>query len=473
MPFNTPLFLIFIIIFFVLHHFVFLKRLPRLYLILIGSFVFYAAWNYRFIVLILFSAMVDYYVAIAIFRATKQSAKNIFLAISVSTNLGLLGLFKYADFVLQSVADFLLFFGCQASMPTLGLILPVGISFYTFQSMSYTIDVYRGVFKPCKGLLQFTAGLSFFPQLVAGPILRAREILPQLKTMEKPTRADSKHGLLLITVGLTKKTIADLLAAPAAAVFDVDSATAASLSWIELFSGVLAFAGQIYGDFSGYSDMAIGIGLLLGFKIPMNFRLPYCALSPVEFWKRWHISLSTWLRDYLYISLGGKKKRRYLNIMITMMLGGLWHGAAWGFFAWGFYHGCLIIATHSLSGISFLQRFVHSQKWWIKLSKWGMTIYLMLVGWTIFRANNIDAAFNLLINLHQPDMSSISSPMTWLISQLIITALIATHILDYSVIRWGKEIESRTIAFWSLLIFLQFFCFSIGTPNQAFIYFQF
>jgi len=464
MPFNTTLFLLFFVVFFVLYSFVFLKHFPRLYLILAGSFVFYAGWNYRFIPLIIFSAVVDYYVAIAILEAKRQSIKKILLAISISANLGLLGIFKYADFALQSAADLLSFFGYQVSTPTLALVLPVGISFYTFQSMSYTIDVYRGVFMPRKGLLQFTAALSFFPQLVAGPILRARQILPQFDTMPKPTWAGSKHGLVLITIGLTKKTLADLLAAPAAAVFDIDTTTAASLSWVETFTGVLAFAGQIYGDFSGYSDMAIGIGLLLGFNIPMNFRLPYFALSPVEFWRRWHISLSTWLPDYLYISLGGKRKRRYLNIMITMVLGGLWHGAGWNFLAWGFFHGCLIVATHVLSTLQFLERFVHSRNWWIRIMKWGMTTYVVLIGWIIFRAVNIDLAFDLVMNLHRPGSLSVSSP---------IAAFTVMHVFDYIVIRYGEKIETRAALLWSSLILLQFFCFSVGTPEHAFIYFQF
>jgi alginate O-acetyltransferase complex protein AlgI len=473
MSFNTPLFLLFFVVFFVLYSFVFLKRLPRLYLILVGSFVFYAGWNYRFIPLIIFSAVVDYYVAIAIVEAMKPSTKQRLLAISISANLGLLSIFKYADFASQSVADFLSLFGYQVSPPTLALVLPVGISFYTFQSMSYTIDVYRGVFMPCKGLLQFTAALAFFPQLVAGPILRARQILPQFERMPKPTWTGSKHGLVLITIGLTKKTLADLLAAPAAAVFDVDTATAAALSWVETFTGVLAFAGQIYGDFSGYSDMAIGIGLLLGFSIPMNFRLPYLALSPVEFWRRWHISLSTWLRDYLYISLGGKRKRRYLNIMITMVLGGLWHGAAWIFLVWGFYHGCLIIATHVLSASRFFQRFVHSENSWIKFAKWGMTVYTVLIGWIIFRAANIDSAIDLIMNLHQPGSLPVSSPNALLIAELTIAAVTVMHVIDYIEIRYGEQIESRSALLWPLLILLQFFCFSTGTPEHAFIYFQF
>ncbi len=473
MPFNTPLFLVFFVVFFVLYSFVFLRRSSRLYLILIGSFVFYAGWNYRFIPLIMVSATVDYYVALAIVATNRQSLRKVLLALSISANLGLLGIFKYADFALHAVAEFLEMFGYPVSLPALALVLPVGISFYTFQSMSYTIDVYRGVFMPRKGLLQFTAALSFFPQLVAGPILRARQILPQFETMPVPTWAGSKHGLVLISVGLTKKTLADLLSGPAAAVFDTDAAAVASLSWVEIFTGVLAFAGQIYGDFSGYSDMAIGIGLLLGFTIPMNFRLPYLALSPVDFWRRWHISLSTWLRDYLYISLGGNRRRRYLNIMITMVLGGLWHGAGWNFLAWGFFHGCLIIATHGLSNAQFLQGFALSRNWWVRFVKWGTTFYAVLIGWIIFRAVNMDVAVDLVMKLHQPGSLPISPPQAWLVAQLSILAFASMHVIDYIVIRYGKRIESRVALLLSFLILLQFFCFSVGTPGHAFIYFQF
>ncbi len=279
MLFNTPIFFIFFVIFLLFYGFIFLQRKPRVYFILVASLVFYGAWNYKFIPLLVGSAVIDYFLAIAIGSATTIGRKKLFLTLSIAMNIGILALFKYADFVLQSVADLLGVFGYQASIPTLSWVLPVGISFYTFQSMSYTIDVYRGVMQPRKGLVEFTAALSFFPQLVAGPILRARQILPQFHRLPVPTWTMARHGFLLITVGVFKKTIADLLAVPAALAFD----SGHTISTLEAWTGVLAFAGQIYGDFSGYSDMAIGLALLLGFQIPLNFRLPYFAISPVDF----------------------------------------------------------------------------------------------------------------------------------------------------------------------------------------------
>ncbi|MCW9018292.1 MAG: MBOAT family protein, partial [Kangiellaceae bacterium] len=285
MIFNTPLFFLFFAIFILFYGFAFLRQKPKVYLILVGSLIFYGAWNYRFIPLLVGSGVADYFIALAIANATTQSKKKWLVTLSLVINLGILGLFKYADFVLYSVADFLLLFNYQASLPVLEWVLPVGISFYTFQSLSYTIDVYRGDMKPRKGLVEFVAALSFFPQLVAGPILRARQILPQMHKIALPTWQTAKHGILLITVGLIKKTGADLLAIPAQKAFEAKEA----ISDIELWTGVIAFAGQIYGDFSGYTDMAIGLALLLGFQIPLNFRVPYFALSPVDFWRRWHI----------------------------------------------------------------------------------------------------------------------------------------------------------------------------------------
>ena len=394
MLFNTPLFFLFFIIFLLFYGFVFLQRTPRLYLILVASLVFYGAWNYKFIPLLVGSAVADYFLALAIGAAQTQKAKKFYLTLSIAMNLGILALFKYADFAINSVADLLQVLGYSTSFPTLSWVLPVGISFYTFQSLSYTIDVYRGDMQPRKGLVAFTAALSFFPQLVAGPILRARQILPQFHRLPVPNWINIKHGFLLITVGLVKKTMADLLAAPAATAFD-----GSSVSLLETWTGVLAFAGQIYGDFSGYSDMAIGLALLLGFQIPLNFRLPYFAVSPVDFWRRWHISLSSWLRDYLYISLGGKYNR-YRNIMITMLLGGLWHGAAWTFVVWGAFHGLIITATHYLSDLRLFAGLSQSSSKWVKVIKWGITFYLVLLGWVFFRAVDLDSAWRVLVDMH-------------------------------------------------------------------------
>jgi alginate O-acetyltransferase complex protein AlgI len=282
MLFNTALFLWFFAAFFLLYSFVFLRHKPRIYLILVGSLVFYAGWNYRFIPLLVFSGVVDYAVALGLERTTRQRRRSWLLAASVATNLGILATFKYANFALESVANLAAALGYSVSLPTLSVVLPVGISFYTFQSMSYTIDVYRGRMRARRGLLPFVAALAFFPQLVAGPILRASNILPQLERLPRPSWEGTRHGLVLITAGLVKKALADLLAAPVATAFD----GAGAVSWVETATGVIAFAGQIYGDFSGYSDIAIGLGLLLGFRIPLNFRLPYFATSPVDFWRR-------------------------------------------------------------------------------------------------------------------------------------------------------------------------------------------
>jgi len=469
MLFNTPIFFLFFIIFLLFYGFVFLQKTPRLYLILVASLVFYGAWNYKFIPLLVGSAVGDYFLALAISSAQTQRAKKFYVTLSIVMNLGILALFKYADFAINSVADLLSVLGYQASLPTLSWVLPVGISFYTFQSLSYTIDVYRGDMQARKGLVAFTAALSFFPQLVAGPILRARQILPQFHKLPLPTWINVQHGFLLITAGLMKKTAADLLAIPAAKAFDGSG----SVSLLEAWTGVLAFAGQIYGDFSGYSDMAIGLALLLGFQIPLNFRLPYFALSPVDFWRRWHISLSSWLRDYLYIPLGGKYSR-YRNIMITMLLGGLWHGAAWTFVIWGAFHGAIITGTHYLSGFKLFQSLIQSKAFWIRLIKWGATFYLVLIGWVFFRASSLDSALQLLVDMHALSGSvPVAGIAAGLVLLLTIVALLLMHLMDYFIINKAEKLENKPWLFWSLLIIGQAICLMIGEPSSEFIYFQF
>ncbi len=470
MIFNTPIFFWFFCIFILFYGFIFLKQTPRVYLILIGSLVFYGAWNYRFIPLLVGSGIADYFIAQAIFQATSQANKKRWLMVSLSLNLGLLALFKYADFVLLSVADLLSAIGYNASIETLSWVLPVGISFYTFQSLSYTIDVYRGDMKPRKGLVEFVAALSFFPQLVAGPILRAKQILPQMHAIALPEWASIKHGFLLITVGLIKKTGADLMAIPAKAAFE----TTEAVSTIELWTGVLAFAGQIYGDFSGYTDIAIGIALLLGFRIPLNFRVPYFALSPVDFWRRWHISLSSWLRDYLYISLGGNRNNhRTRNVFLTMLLGGLWHGAAWTFVAWGAFHGIIITATHYLATLSVFERFRNSNSKLIQITKWAITFYLVLIGWVFFRATDLNSAINIIVNLHLFNSQVVASSHATLIFIMTVTWLLVVHIMDYYVIKGADTLERKSWLFWPLMILGQALCLFIGEPSNQFIYFQF
>jgi len=468
MLFNTPIFFVFLVVFLLFYGFVFLRHKPRIYFILVSSLVFYGTWNYRFIPLLVGSAVIDYFLAQAIGNTDDQRRKKWLLSLSVVMNLGILALFKYADFAIQSVADLLTALGYQADLGSLSWVLPVGISFYTFQSLSYTIDVYRGDMKPRKGLAEFTTALAFFPQLVAGPILRARHILPQFHRIPVPTWDMVRNGFLLITIGLFKKTIADLLAAPAAMAFDQGA-----VSLLETWTGVLAFAGQIYGDFSGYSDMAIGIAMLIGFKIPLNFRLPYFALSPVQFWQRWHISLSTWLRDYLYISLGGKFNR-IRNVMITMLLGGLWHGAAWTFVAWGAFHGLIIIATHQLGNSAAFAGFAQSQQLFNRLLKWLMTFYLVLIGWVLFRATGLESAGDILMQMHGlAGQLPASGSKALIIFALTVAALLFMHLIDYVVLNKTRQWMARWWLFWPLLILIQAICLLIGEPSNAFIYFQF
>lgn len=470
MIFNTPIFFLFFCIFILFYGFVFLQHKPKVYLILVGSLVFYGAWNYKFIPLLVGSGVADYFIAQAIANASSQQIKKFFVTLSLVINLGILALFKYADFVLQSVADFLLVFGYQASIPTLSWVLPVGISFYTFQSLSYTIDVYRGDMKPRKGLVEFVAALSFFPQLVAGPILRARQILPQMHNITLPNWESVKHGFLLITVGLIKKTGADLLAIPAQKAFEAQE----TISTLEMWTGVVAFAGQIYGDFSGYTDMAIGIALLLGFKIPLNFRVPYFALSPVDFWRRWHISLSSWLKDYLYISLGGNRNgHRTRNIFITMLLGGLWHGAAWTFVAWGAFHGFIITATHYLGSLKAFKSFSESKHWGARLTKWGITFYLILIGWVFFRAADISTAFSMLKELHLLGPGAALGQSAVLIFFIVTIWTLLVHIMDFYVLKGADKLEKKSWLFWILIVLGQGICLFIGEPSNEFIYFQF
>lgn len=315
------------------------------WMLLIASYVFYGAWDWRFLILFFITTLTDYCCALQVARSTSPRRRKSFVALSVVVNMGILGFFKYANFFSDSLAGLLAVFGVQFHPLTMAIILPVGISFYTFQSMSYTIDVYRGQLAPCRNFFDYALYVSFFPQLVAGPIERATHLLPQVLKPRRVTPGYVSEGLYLILWGYFKKVfVADNMALIVEPIFAQQTGFTGAQVWI----GALAFAFQIYGDFSGYSDIARGTARLLGFDIMRNFNLPYFSRSPQEFWHRWHISLSSWLRDYLYIPLGGNRKgrvRTYVNLMATMVLGGLWHGAAWTFVIWGTYHG-LLLAVH-------------------------------------------------------------------------------------------------------------------------------
>jgi D-alanyl-lipoteichoic acid acyltransferase DltB (MBOAT superfamily) len=314
---------------------------------LVASLVFYGWWDWRFVLLLALSALVNQVFALWIARLRPRSSSARWaLAAAVAANLGVLGWFKYYGFFVTSVVNFLGTFHLGADLPLLRIVLPLGISFLTFRVLSYVIDVYRGTLRPAS-LLDFSVYVAFFPYLAAGPIARASEFLPQLNGPRDPRRVDTSRAFFLIFGGLIKKMlIADYLATHMVnGVFT----TPGQYSSLEVLLGIVAYSVQIYCDFSAYADIAIGVSLLLGFELPDNFDAPYTAISVQDFWRRWHMTLSRWLRDYLYIPLGGNRKgraRTYLNLMITMVLGGLWHGAGWTFVFWGFLYGCALVVEH-------------------------------------------------------------------------------------------------------------------------------
>jgi D-alanyl-lipoteichoic acid acyltransferase DltB (MBOAT superfamily) len=377
------------------------EETARKVLLTTASLLFYSAWRWPYASLLLFSTVLDYHCARAIHRSVTHGRRVLFLTLSMVGNLGVLGVFKYTNFLLENVESLLGVTGLQLEVGPLPIILPLGISFYTFQTMSYTIDVFRGRLKPRGSLLDVALFVSFFPQLVAGPIMRAKHFMPQLDRNHTwdPTRA--KSGVLLMIWGMAKKLlIADALAPI------VEQAYAQP----ELFSGwalvvaTYCFAFQIYCDFSGYSDLAIGAARVLGFDVPLNFNRPYFATNITTFWRRWHISLSSWLRDYLYISVGGNRlgrSRTLVNLMLTMLLGGLWHGASWNFVIWGAIHGGML-TLHKLwlwrvgrEKVADTRRVVP----WVLLTT--INFHLVCVTWVFFRAETLDHAMAVLLRILQ------------------------------------------------------------------------
>jgi alginate O-acetyltransferase complex protein AlgI len=350
-------------------------------LLLVASVVFYAWWDWRFVGLLAVSTGVDFTIGRALHQATDATRRTRLLAGSLVVNLGILGFFKYAGFFADSLVVALQSVGLEADPLTLHIILPVGISFYTFQTLSYTIDIYRRRLQPTQSLLEFAVFVAFFPQLVAGPIERAKHFLPQVARPRTITASAMEHGLVLVTWGLFKKVVlADNAAKLADPLFDAPAAHAG----LDLWLAALAFTLQIYGDFSGYSDIARGLARWLGFDLMVNFRLPYFARGPSDFWRRWHISLSTWLRDYLYISLGGNRGtpwHTYRNLVLTMLLGGLWHGARWNFVLWGAYHGFILVLARALKPLT--ARLPDRPT--IALVQWALMFGLTVWGWVLFR----------------------------------------------------------------------------------------
>ena len=357
---------------------------PRVWLLTLASYFFYGWWDYRFCSLMLVSTLIDYIAGRRIHESTSSATRKRWLWLSMASNLSLLGFFKYYDLLAGTFNYGLssLFPQAAVSVPLLHLVLPVGISFYTFQSMSYSIDIYQKAAQPARSFMDFACYVALFPQLIAGPILRYRSLADQL--IERVHSVDKAAlGAALFVCGLAKKVIlADSMALLVPLAFSPDQAPELGAAWL----GVLGYTLQIYFDFSAYSDMAVGLGLLFGFSFPQNFHSPYKAISITDFWRRWHISLSTWLRDYLYIPLGGNRFGAlitYRNLMITMLLGGFWHGASWTFLLWGGYHG-LLLSLERMTGQA-------NPKRWIMLRRL-LTFVLVMVGWVFFRAASLSEA---------------------------------------------------------------------------------
>lgn len=379
-----------------------LPHRPRNVFLVLASYFFYACWDWRFAGLMLATTVVDYTVSHAIFRTGVATRRRRLVAVSVLFNLGILAYFKYVNFFADSMQRVLGGLGVEVQPWHLGVILPVGISFYTFQAMSYTIDVYRGRLRPLDRFIDFALYVSLFPQLVAGPIERGEHLAPQVTRKRISSWTDVQDGSWLILKGLFKKAvIADNLAPIVDAVFSQPSWTGP-----QVLIGVYAFAFQIYCDFSGYTDMARGLAKLLGYDLMLNFRLPYFAIDPSDFWRRWHISLSSWLRDYLYIPLGGGRgglKATSRNLMVTMLLGGLWHGAAWTYVVWGLYHGALLVAFRvfrRLSAVSAAPRCpVGSTQWVMSVV---VMFHLTCLGWLLFRATSLTQAGAMFASLTGP-----------------------------------------------------------------------
>ena len=364
--------------------------------LLLASYFFYGYWDWRFLSLILFSTSVDFFVAQRIAQAGDKRQKQRFLLVSLIANLGLLAVFKYLGFFVEEFNALWQALGFGDPLLGIRLILPVGISFYTFQTLSYTIDVYRGETKATRNFWDFALYVSFFPQLVAGPIERSSHLLPQMQNVRP--RCDEqrfREGLYHVLTGLFKKVIiADNMAMIANHVFN---RPASELTAPEVLIGVYAFAFQIYGDFSGYSSIAQGLAKWLGFDLMFNFNHPYFAKSPKDFWGRWHISLSSWLRDYLYIPLGGNRGSRWMtqrNLMLTMLLGGLWHGAAWTFVVWGAIHG-LWLVIHRIVEPGKGAR----DKRWVGVVKVFITFHVVCLTWLFFRAESLMQAIEMLSRL--------------------------------------------------------------------------
>jgi D-alanyl-lipoteichoic acid acyltransferase DltB (MBOAT superfamily) len=446
-------------------------------LLLVGSYFFYGWWDYRFLSLIAVSTVVDYSIARRLGVTDDERARKLLLSASALVNLGILGFFKYYGFFVDSFEQLVSGLGFDVTAPTLRIVLPIGISFYTFQTMSYTFDVYRRRIDPERNIITFGVYVAYFPQLVSGPIERAAKLLPQIQRTR--VRLDLEKiwsGGWLILTGLFKKIVlADGLAAIVSSRFDDPSAHGAA----SLLVGAFAFSIQIYGDFSGYSSIARGVSRLLGIELIRNFEQPYLSKNISQFWRTWHISLSTWLHDYLYVPLGGNRNgtwSTYRNLMLTMLLGGLWHGAAWTFVAWGGIHAALLAGHRRLGKYEPWGRPAHPRLG--DLWKIVVTFHVVTFAWIFFRANDFTRAVDYFAGLTR--LGDFASPGEFgLVADMVVVGIFALVMLAMDLVDRNRK-ENEPLTRWSPifigviagLIIAGLLVFGGGTP-EPFIYFQF
>jgi alginate O-acetyltransferase complex protein AlgI len=455
------------------------RKYQHLFIVLMSCYFYWYSGGIL-IVLLFYTLLMDYYLGKVIYECNSKAKKKFFFIVSVVGNLGLLFVFKYFNFMLKVIEYFSALFHGSLNLPTVNLILPIGISFYTFCSISYTFDIYRGHLKPCNSLVQYAFFITFFPHLVAGPILRASKFLPQLRKKIRVLPDNFRQGIINILIGLIKKVvIADNVAMFVNSYF---ASTGNYHSSIPVFLGALAFGIQIYCDFAGYSQIAIGLAQILGIKLPMNFDAPYSASSIQEFWNKWHISLSTWLRDYVYIPLGGNRKgkfRTYLNLLLTMLIGGLWHGAAWNFLFWGFYQGMLLVIHRFFQSLRITNMFTYLQKFGLVLSVL-ITQFFVFLGWLIFRVGDVHVLSYCVRKYVFWDFTNGWTEFIRLLSlypiPLFFMALfIVGHFTNYVTKRRLEEILRKDYFYW--VLFLVVGClalFFLAAPQTIqFIYFQF
>lgn len=495
MVFNSYTFVAFFAIMLILHNLPISWKAKKINLLL-ASYIFYAAWNPPFILLLWLSTVVDFFVGRALYTQPNIHKRRLLLVVSLIGNLGMLCFFKYGGFLLENFVHLTNLLGIDYHPAKPNIILPAGISFYTFTTLCYTIDMYKKESKPVKSILDFSLFVTFFPHLVAGPIVRPPQLVPQFETPRKATKQQLLDGLLLLSLGLFMKVVcADTLLSGAS---DAVFGSSGNMGAVDAWTGVLAFSGQIFFDFAGYSTSALGVAMCLGFILPQNFLYPYGAIGFSDFWRRWHITLSAWLRDYLYIPLGGNREgkfRTYINIMITMLIGGLWHGANWTFVAWGGLHGLYLwvekalrdrpVKTTAVLAEGGQQQVVASASMIpVEIGRKAptsfpyalLTFLLICVTWVFFRSPTFTEAWRLLHSMAgqaPPSGPPILATVSVIKVGIVIVLMLTFHwfMRDTTVLKTAGKMPWWLVGIvWSVLLIL--IILSQGT-SKAFIYFQF